>query len=136
MGRHKHFDNQDYTPAEHAFIKLCKKQKLRVRMDEDDCPILLPQSKKKAKLYKIGCWGNNIFDLTITAEHGKTKERIIGIVKKLEAAAGVAYTNYIEGETEAILLFDWKDLFVVAKALKLTKKANPGNVANFQKKSV
>jgi hypothetical protein len=135
MGRSKHFDNQEYTLAEHSFIKLCKKLKLRVKMDVDDCPVLIPQSQKKAKLYKIGCWGNNIFDLIITAGHGKTKERIIGIVKKLAESQGVVYNTYVEGDAEAILLFDWKYLFVVAKALKLTRKANPGNVANFQKKS-
>jgi hypothetical protein len=134
MARRKHFDNQDLVPYEHAFIKLCKKQKLRVRMDVDDSPVLFTQSKKKAALYKIGCWSKKQFDLTITATHGKTKEKIIGIVKKLAESQKVGYTIYVEGDTEAILLFDLKDLFVVAKALKLTKKANPGNAANFKKK--
>jgi hypothetical protein len=105
---------------EKEFLKLCKKKGWKCVADEDGCPILIPNAQKKRELYKVAPQGGNKCAVVITVPHSKTKNKI----KKKFKKSKVDFEILIEGDTEAILVFDIKRLAKVVQILSLKKKAN------------
>ena len=102
---------------EAKFIEYCDENKIIYDFDEDNTPIINPYKESNLGIYKVGSFGKNRVDCTITAE---TTSRKNTIIRKFDKK-NVKYEVIVEGETEAIIVFNIKELKKMARTLDLKR---------------
>lgn len=101
---------------EKKFIRVCKRNRIRLDKDETGCPVSRPRGKKKKRWFYMCPWSDEQSAIVITAPTVQRKKAL----KK--QAKNVKCEVFVDGEQEAILLFPIKSTKIMAKTMGLVKK--------------